>query len=119
MRGSVDIPDARHGVHVMGARRRFTDAQLDEAEALRATGEKWAVINLILGEGIDQSVRYRNMGRYVTQFSEAAERRKFERRNDVPASRLYWCPWLNKYLDAEINAEWQGWRRCALSRVSV
>lgn len=119
MRGSADIPDARHGVYVMVMPRKFTDAQLDEAEALLATGEKWTVINARLGENISQSVMYRRSGRYANQFDETNERRKFERRNDVPASRLYWCSWLNKYLDAEINAEWQGWRRCAMSKVSV
>lgn len=99
--------------------RKFTNAQMDEAEALRATGEKWIVINAILGENIDQAVRYRRAGRYANQFDEDAERRQFETRDDVPRSRLAWCPLMREYFDAEIDTEWRGWKRCAMARCTA
>lgn len=100
-------------------KRKFTNAQLDEAEAMRATGEKWIVICAILGENIDQACRYRRAGRYARQFNELSERMQFERRDDIPRSRLAWCPLMSEYFDREINTEWQGWRRCAISRCAA
>lgn len=103
----------------MSMKRKFTNEQMDAAEEMRATGEKWAVINLILGENIDQACRYRKAGRYANQFDEAAERRQFEMRDDVPRSRLAWCPLMREYFDKEIDIEWRGWKRCALVRCSA
>lgn len=42
---------------------RFTPAQLDEAESLRAHGEKWIVVEAILGEGVKGACEYRRMRR--------------------------------------------------------
>lgn len=38
---------------------RFTATQLDEAESLRSKGEKWIVIEAMLGEGIKNACDYR------------------------------------------------------------
>lgn len=38
---------------------RFTTEQLDEAEALRAKGEKWIVVEAMLGGGIKNACDYR------------------------------------------------------------
>lgn len=40
---------------------RWTDAQLDEAEALRAKGEKWIVVEAMMGEGIKNACDYRRL----------------------------------------------------------
>jgi len=40
---------------------RFTPAQLDEAEVLRAQGEKWIVVEAILGKGIQGACEYRRL----------------------------------------------------------
>lgn len=103
----------------MSMRRKFTNEQMDAAEEMRASGEKWAVINLILGENIDQACRYRKAGRYANQFNEDAERRQFETRDDVPRSRLAWCSLMREYFDSEIDTEWRGWKRCAMARCSA
>ena len=55
--------------------RKFTDAQLDEADALHAAGEKWDVINLILGDGIKQACYYRKTRGYVGTYNESVELR--------------------------------------------
>lgn len=39
--------------------RKFTDSELDEADALRAQGEKWDVVEAILGAGIKGACDYR------------------------------------------------------------
>lgn len=53
--------------------RKFTDAQLDEADALHASGEKWDVIDLMLGEGIKQACYYRKTRGYIGIYNEAVE----------------------------------------------
>lgn len=40
---------------------RWTDAQLDEAEAIRAKGEKWIVVEAMMGEGIKGACDYRRL----------------------------------------------------------
>jgi hypothetical protein len=40
---------------------RWTDEQLDEAETLRASGEKWIVVEAMMGEGIKNACEYRRM----------------------------------------------------------
>ncbi|MNQ59346.1 hypothetical protein D3C85_735800 [compost metagenome] len=53
--------------------RKFTDDQLDKAEAMHAAGEKWEVIDLILGEGIKQACYYRKTRGYVGSYNESLE----------------------------------------------
>lgn len=53
--------------------RKLTDEQLDEADRLHKNGEKWDVIDLILGEGIKQSCYYRKTRGYVGTYNESAE----------------------------------------------
>lgn len=53
--------------------RKFTDKELDEADRLHAKGEKWDVINLVLGDGIKQARYYRKTKGYVGQYNESAE----------------------------------------------
>ena len=56
--------------------RKFTDEQLDKAEAMHAAGDKWEVIDLILGEGIKQACYYRKTRGYVGTYNEPAELRE-------------------------------------------
>jgi hypothetical protein len=53
--------------------RKFTDEQLDKADAMHESGEKWEVIDLILGEGIKQACYYRKTRGYIGQYNESAE----------------------------------------------
>lgn len=53
--------------------RKFTEAQLDQADEMHAKGEKWAVIDLILGEGIKQACWYRRSIGYVGAYNEEFE----------------------------------------------
>lgn len=46
--------------------RKFTDAQLDKADVMHDNGEKWEVIDLIMGEGIKQACYYRKTRGYLT-----------------------------------------------------
>lgn len=45
----------------MSRARRWTAQQMDEAEALRAQGEKWIVVEAMLGEGIKNACEYRRL----------------------------------------------------------
>lgn len=40
---------------------RWTTEQLDQAENMRSLGEKWIVVEAIMGEGIKNAVEYRRM----------------------------------------------------------
>lgn len=53
--------------------RKFTDAQLDQADAMHARGEKWEVIDMMLGVGIKQACYYRKTKGYIGQYDEAIE----------------------------------------------
>lgn len=53
--------------------RKFTDAQLDQADAMHASGEKWEVIDMMLGVGIKQACYYRKTKGYVGIYNESIE----------------------------------------------
>lgn len=53
--------------------RKFTDAQLDKANVMHASGEKWEVIDLIMGEGIKQACYYRKTRGYIGTYNEEIE----------------------------------------------
>jgi hypothetical protein len=48
--------------------RKFTDSELDEALALRAKGEKWIVVEAMLGDGIKNACDYRRTHRPAAGF---------------------------------------------------
>jgi len=54
--------------------RKFTHEQLDQAEQMHANGEKWAVVDLMLGEGIAAAVWYRKSIGYI-EYNEERETR--------------------------------------------
>lgn len=56
--------------------RKFSDEQIDQVEAMHASGEKWEVVDMILGEGIKQACYYRKTKGYLGQYNEAAEVRE-------------------------------------------
>lgn len=56
--------------------RKFTDAQLDKADAMHANGEKWEVIDMMLGVGIKQACYYRKSRGYIGTYNEEIETRK-------------------------------------------
>lgn len=53
--------------------RKFTDDQLDQADRMHAAGEKWEVIDMIMGVGIKQACYYRKTKGYVGQYNESIE----------------------------------------------
>ena len=53
--------------------RKFTDEQMAEADAMRAKGMRWIVIEACLGEGIKQACYYRDHSGYIGQYNESAE----------------------------------------------
>jgi len=53
--------------------RKFTDAQLDEANALRTNGMQWPQIESALGHGIKNACQYRDHIGYVAEYSEERE----------------------------------------------
>jgi hypothetical protein len=40
--------------------RKFTGAQMDEADSMRARGMRWVVIEAVIGEGIKGACYYRD-----------------------------------------------------------
>lgn len=54
---------------------RWADAQLDEAEALRAKGEKWIVVEAMLGEGIQGACNYRRTHKALPRFCDCNQGR--------------------------------------------
>lgn len=54
---------------------RFTTGQLDEAEALRAKGEKWIVVEAMLGEGIKNACEYRRTRTSAPRFCDCNQGR--------------------------------------------
>lgn len=53
--------------------RKFTDAQLDQAEQMRDKGMRWIVIESCLGEGIKNAVHYRDHIGYIGTYNEEIE----------------------------------------------
>lgn len=53
--------------------RKFTDAQLDHADTMHSSGEKWEVIDMMLGVGIKQACYYRKTKGYVGTYNESIE----------------------------------------------
>lgn len=57
----------------MSMPRKFPSETLDQAEALRVKGEKWIVIEAMLGEGIKNAVYHRQHSGYVAPYNEPQE----------------------------------------------
>lgn len=53
--------------------RKFTDEQLDQADKMHARGEKWEVIDMLMGVGIKQACYYRKTKGYVGSYNEDLE----------------------------------------------
>ena len=53
--------------------RKFTDEELDRADAMHANGEKWEVVDLLLGEGIKQACYYRKTKGYIGTYNDDLE----------------------------------------------
>lgn len=53
--------------------RKFSDEAINEAEAMRVRGEKWIVIEAVLGDGIKGAVYHRKHVGYIAQYNEAEE----------------------------------------------
>ncbi len=53
--------------------RKFTDEQLDRADEMHAAGDKWEVIDMILGVGIKQACYYRKTKGYLGTYNESME----------------------------------------------
>ena len=61
------------GDNAMAMPRKFTSAQMDEADRMRASGEKWIVIETVIGEGIKGACHYRDHIGYLAEYSEEVE----------------------------------------------
>jgi hypothetical protein len=48
--------------------RKFDDSDLDKAEELRRRGEKWTVVEALLGDGIKGACDYRRTHKKAVQF---------------------------------------------------
>jgi hypothetical protein len=55
--------------------RKFTDEDIDRANGLRGRGEKWVVIEAMIGEGIKGACYYRDQAGYVAECSDERETR--------------------------------------------
>lgn len=55
--------------------RKFSDETLDKAEQMRVEGEKWIVIEAVLGEGVKGAVYHRKHVGYIANFDEETETR--------------------------------------------
>jgi hypothetical protein len=53
--------------------RKFSSEVLDQAEEMRVKGEKWIVIEAILGEGVKGAVYHRKHVGYVAEYREPEE----------------------------------------------
>ncbi len=53
--------------------RKYDDSDLDKAEELRRRGEKWVVVEALLGDGIKQACYYRSTKGYLGTYNESAE----------------------------------------------
>ncbi len=53
--------------------RKYDDSDLDKAEELRRRGEKWVVVEALLGDGIKQACYYRKTKGYLGTYNESAE----------------------------------------------
>lgn len=53
--------------------RKFTDEDIQKANELRVKGEKWIVIEAMLGEGIKGACYYRDHFGYVIEFNDERE----------------------------------------------
>ena len=53
--------------------RKFTDEQLNTADRMHESGEKWEVIDMVLGVGIKQACYYRKTKGYLGQYNEPIE----------------------------------------------
>ncbi len=53
--------------------RKYDDSDLDKAEELRRRGEKWVVVEALLGEGMKQACYYRKTKGYLGAYNESAE----------------------------------------------
>ncbi len=56
--------------------RKFTNEQLDQADKMHADGEKWEVIDMLMGVGIKQACWYRKSIGYVGVYNEELETEK-------------------------------------------
>lgn len=54
-------------------RRKFTDAEIDQAEEMRLKGIRWIVIEKCLGYGMMGACHYRRKIGYVSSYSDEAE----------------------------------------------
>ena len=53
--------------------RKFTNEQLDHADKLHAAGEKWKVIDMVIGAGAKQACYYRKSKGYLGSYNEQLE----------------------------------------------
>ena len=53
--------------------RKFTDEQIDQAQAMRAKGIRWVVIEACIGDGITGACRYRDVIGYIGTYNEEIE----------------------------------------------
>jgi hypothetical protein len=56
--------------------RKFTGAQMDEADSMRARGMRWVVIEAVIGEGIKGACYYRDHMGYINEYNDELEGKK-------------------------------------------
>jgi hypothetical protein len=55
--------------------RKFDDSDLDKAEELRRRGEKWVVVEALLGDGIQKACNYRRTHNATPRFCDCNQGR--------------------------------------------